>query len=84
MRELEDELVCHEPHGDPITPLTLSIVTARLNSRLRSQNLSARELWTQRDQFSNVQIPLSDEPGVGSVVRVAAWDPRVLSSSSAD
>ena len=61
VRELEDELTCHEPHGGPVTPLTLSIVTARRNSRLCSQGLSTRELWVQRDQFSNVQIPLSED-----------------------
>ena len=60
IRELEDEILRHEPTGGTITPLTLSLVTARLNSRLRSLGLSAREMWTQRDQFTHSQIPLSD------------------------
>ena len=38
----------------------LSVATATLNSRIRSRGLPAREIWTQRDQFSNIQIPLSD------------------------
>lgn len=36
------------------------MAVARLNSRLRKCGLSAREIWTQRDQFSNEQIPLDD------------------------
>ena len=60
IRELEDEILRHEPTGGTITLLTLSLVTARLNSRLRSRGLSAREMWTQRDQFTHSQIPLSD------------------------
>ena len=40
--------------------MTLSVAIARLNSRIRSRGLSAREMWTQRDQFSNSQIPLVD------------------------
>ena len=31
-----------------------------LNLRIRCRGLSAREMWTKRDQFSNIQIPLSD------------------------
>ena len=41
--------------------MTLAVVTANLNARLRPRGLSAREMWTQRDQFSNQQIPLQDQ-----------------------
>ena len=58
--ELEEELLRQEPGGGPVTELSLAIATARLNSRLRSQGLSSRELWTQRNQFSNEQIPIND------------------------
>ena len=58
--ELEEELLHQEPGGGPVTELGLAIATARLNSRLRSQGLSSRELWTQRNQFSNEQIPVND------------------------
>ena len=61
IRELEDELLRHAPRGEPISPVTLSVTTARLNSRLRLQGLSAREIWTQRDQFTHTQLPLSDD-----------------------
>ena len=60
MLELEEELLRQEPGRGPVTELSLAIATARLNSRLRSQGLSSRELWTQRNQFSNEQIPIND------------------------
>ena len=34
--------------------------TASLNSRIRTDGLSAREVLLQRDQFTNLQIPLND------------------------
>ena len=58
--ELEQELLRQDPLGGPVTDLALATATATLNSRIRSRGLSAREIWTQRDQFSNKQIPLFD------------------------
>ena len=46
--------------GGPVTPLTLALATASMNSRIRARGLSAREMWCQRDQFTNLQIPFSD------------------------
>ena len=60
VQELEEELLRQEPSGGPVNELGLAVATARLNSRIRSQGLSSRELWTQRNQFTNEQIPLSD------------------------
>ena len=60
VQELDNELCKQEPLGGAISPMTLSVAIARLNSRIRSRGLSAREMWTQRDQFSNSQIPLVD------------------------
>ena len=40
----------------------LPIATARLNSRLRFSDLSSRELWTRRNQFTHEQLPFSDSP----------------------
>ena len=60
IRELEDELLREDPHGGAVTPLALALATTRLNSRLRASGLSARELWTQRDQFTSQQIPIRD------------------------
>ena len=50
-----------DPQGGPVSRLTLSIATSTLNSRIRTRGLSAREIWTQPYQFSNCQIPLSDQ-----------------------
>ena len=45
------------PH---ISSVTLSLATGCLNSRVRIKGLSAREMWTQRDQYTNEQLPISD------------------------
>ena len=60
VRELEDELLRQQPMGGPVTSLVLSLATSSLNTRIRSRGLSSREMWSQRDQFSNQQIPFSD------------------------
>jgi hypothetical protein len=60
VQELEEELLRQEPGGGPVNPTGLALATARLNSRLRHQGLSARELWTQRSQYTGDQLPLSD------------------------
>ena len=48
------------PGGRPVSADGLALATARLNSRLRLPGLSSRELWTQRNQFTHEQLPLSD------------------------
>ena len=60
MQELEEELLHQESGGGPVTELSLTLATAWLNSRPGSQGLSSLELWTQRNQFSNEQIPIND------------------------
>ena len=61
VQELETELLRQEPLGGVVSPLTLAVATSVLNSRIRSRGLSSREMWTQRDQFSNQQLPLADD-----------------------
>ena len=58
--ELGDELLRICPGGGPISPLSLAVVTANLNTRIRNSGLSTREMWLQRDQFTNLQIPVKD------------------------
>ena len=58
--ELEEELTHQEPGGCPVSEVGLAITTAHLNSRLRFSGLSSLELWTQRNQFTREQSPLSD------------------------
>ena len=60
VQELELELLQRDPHGGPLSPVVISVSNATLNSRIRSRGLSAREMWTQRDQLSNILFPLSD------------------------
>ena len=54
------EILHQAPNGGPISTVTLAIATSRLNSRLWREGLSARELWTQRDQFTHDQLPICD------------------------
>ena len=61
IQELERELIRFEPHGGPVSSLTLSLAVASLNSRIRNRGLSAREMWTQRDQYSHTQLPIKDQ-----------------------
>jgi len=58
--ELEIELLKQDPTGGPISNILLVSATSRLNSRIRSRGLSSREMLYQRDQFTNMQIPLTD------------------------
>lgn len=58
--ELGDELLRICPEGGTITPPSIAVATANLNTRIRNRGLSAREMWLQRDQFTNAQIPFSD------------------------
>ena len=60
VQEVETEILRIEPLGGAVTEVTLAVSTANLNSRIRSRGLSSREMWCQRDQFSNCQLPMSD------------------------
>ena len=61
IQELEVELRYDSPRGGQVTSLSLAIITARLNSRIRSNGFSSREIWMQRDQFTNSQLPFKDQ-----------------------
>ena len=61
IQELEHELQRLQPEGGPVSHRTLSVPTAHLNSRIRWRGLSFSEMWTQRDQFTNSQIPITDQ-----------------------
>ncbi|CAB3978164.1 Hypothetical predicted protein [Paramuricea clavata] len=58
--ELGDELLRVSPEGGAVSPVTLAIATANLNTRICDRGLYAREMWYQRDQFTNSQLPISD------------------------
>ena len=60
VEEVQRELLKQDPTGGQVNDLSLASATARLNARIRSRGLSAREMLFQRDQFTNDQIPLQD------------------------
>ena len=60
IQELQNELLRQDPSDGYVSPLALSTATASLNSRIPSRGLSATEMWFQRDQFSNSQLPVDD------------------------
>ena len=60
VHELEGEIAHQQPQGGAITHVTLAVATAVLDSRVRGWGLSAREMWTQRDQYTSKQMPVCD------------------------
>ena len=61
VQELEQEILRVQPEKGPVSTVTLAVATANTNSRVRRDGLSARELWTQRDQLTGSQLPFDDE-----------------------
>ncbi len=60
IEELASECLHAQPEGGPLTKVTLALATAQLNERIRRGGLSAREIWTQRDQVTGAQLPVED------------------------
>ena len=60
IEELGLECLHLYPEGGSLSKVTLALATANLNSRIRQSGLSARELWTQRDQLTCEQLPIQD------------------------
>ena len=61
VQEVEDEILKLDRDRSTITNAQLAVAVANLNSRLRFQGLSSREMWTQRDQFTSTPLPLDDQ-----------------------
>ena len=66
IQELGLECLHLSPEGGPISTITLALATANMNSRIRRDGISAREAWTQRDQVTGEQLPLSDRALISS------------------
>lgn len=49
-----------DPIDRTVSALSRTLATSRLNPCIRNRGLSARDMWSQRDQFSNNHIPLAD------------------------
>ena len=60
IEELGNEILRLSPEGGPISHTTLALATSLCNSRIRREGLSSLELWTQRDQITGDQLPISD------------------------
>ena len=60
IEELGLELLNLSPEGGPVSDVTLALATANTNSCIRHDGLSAREVWTQRDQLTGQQLPIVD------------------------
>ena len=58
--ELGLECLHLSPEGSPLTKVSLALAVANMNSRIRKGGLSARELFTQRDQLTGEQLPIGD------------------------
>ena len=63
IQELEEELLRQSSHRptDKVTPVILALAIERLNSKIRTRDLSAREMLVQRDQFTNQPISSDDQ-----------------------
>ena len=60
IKELGLECLHLNPDGGPLNRVTLALATANMNSRIRKGGLSAKEVWTQRDQITGEQLPIND------------------------
>ena len=60
VKELGLECLHICPEGGPVTTVTLALATANMNSHIRHHGLSAKEVWTQRDQVTGDQLALDD------------------------
>ena len=58
--ELGAELLKLRSEGGPETSVLLAHAIAHMNSRIRRDGLSAREIWTQRDQVTGDPLPIVD------------------------
>ena len=61
IRELHSELNRVLEGSSVISEQILARAVANLNSRIRGEGVSSREIWTQRNQFSGEQIPIKDK-----------------------
>ena len=60
-QELEIELLRQDPSGAPVSALQLDKAVCSLNSRIRKQGLSAKEILFCRDQLTCKQLDIDDK-----------------------
>ena len=59
-QELELELLKVDPSGNPVTAVVLLQAVCSLNTRIRANGLSSKEMFTRRDQTSGDHLKFSD------------------------
>ena len=60
VEELATQLLRIDSEGGPLSKSMLGIATANLNARVHRDELTAREIWIQRDPFTGHQLPIAD------------------------
>ena len=60
VQEIQAEILRATGQGGAITASVLKDAVNNLNCRLRSDGLSSREIFYQRDQYTNAQLPIED------------------------
>ena len=60
-QELETELLHIDPSGSTVSPLALCMATDILNSRIRHQGLSAKEIVFGWDQFTGAKLEITGD-----------------------
>ena len=83
VKELEDEIVKMYPRAGRVSNIDLAIATSCLNTRIRNRGLSSREMWYQRDQFTNAQLPIEDLDIITSQHKIRQDNPRHSERSKA-
>ena len=78
VQELEEAIQRHDFHNAIISESNLAIITARLNSKIRSNGLSSQEVFTHRDQFSHHQIPFEDKQLIENLPSPLIWTPSLV------
>ena len=61
IQEVENELKRMAPTGGQITPGTLAIAISNMNSRIRFNGLSSKEILLKRDNFTNENLDFNDK-----------------------
>ena len=61
IQELEKEIKRMAPNAGQISPGTLALAISNLNHRIRANGLSAKEVLTKRDLYSNEELTFRDD-----------------------
>ena len=83
IQELEHEILRVIKSPGPLSPTSLHEATVSLNSRLRTDGLSAREILLQRDQFTNSQMPLNNRSIIAAKHNRSLYNHRYSERSKA-